>query len=68
MKIKKIISRLLVDSVTKSQSLGHIPRIDSFDVIIDRPKISDHGDFSTNIPLVLSKACKMSPKIISEIQ
>ena len=67
MKIKKIISRLLVDSVTKSQSLGHIPRIDSFDVIIDRPKISDHGDFSTNIPLVLSKACKMSPKKISDI-
>jgi len=67
MKIKKIISRLLVESITKSQSLGHIPRLDSFDVIIDRPKISDHGDFSTNIPLVLSKACKMSPKKISEI-
>ena len=67
MKIKKIISRLLVDSITRSQSLGRIPVIESCDVIIDRPKISEHGDFSTNLPLALSKVCRMPPKKISEI-
>ncbi|MBC63105.1 MAG: arginine--tRNA ligase [Chloroflexi bacterium] len=67
MKIKKIISRLLVDSIIRSQSLGLIPVLENFDVIIDRPKISEHGDFSTNLPLTLSKVCKMPPKKISEI-
>ena len=36
-------------------------------IIIDRPKIISHGDFSTNLCLVLSKKLKKSPRDIAEI-
>ena len=36
-------------------------------IVIDRPKIISHGDFSTNLCLVLSKTLKKSPRDIAEI-
>jgi arginyl-tRNA synthetase len=36
-------------------------------IIIDRPKIITHGDFSTNLCLVLSKKLKKSPRDIAGI-
>ena len=38
--------RQLTDEINKSQ------------IIIERPKLIEHGDFSTNIALVLSKTLK----------
>ena len=40
---------------------------DSSIIVIDRPKIISHGDFSTNICLVLSKSLKKSPRDIASI-
>ena len=40
---------------------------DSSIVVIDRPKIITHGDFSTNLCLVLSKKLKKSPRDIATI-
>ena len=34
-------------------------------IVIDRPKLIEHGDFSTNIALVLSKILKKSPRDIA---
>ena len=67
MKIKRLLSQLVSDSIIESQVSKKLPTIDNFDVIIDRPKIAEHGDFSTNIPLVLAKKCKMSPQKIADI-
>jgi len=38
---------------------------DSSIIILDRPKIISHGDFSTNLCLVLSKKLKKSPRDIA---
>ena len=38
---------------------------DSSIIVIDRPKIISHGDFSTNLCLVLSKKLKKSPRDIA---
>ena len=40
---------------------------DSSIIVIDRPKIITHGDFSTNLCLVLSKALKKSPRDVASI-
>ena len=40
---------------------------DSSIIVIDRPKIISHGDFSTNLCLVLSKKLKKSPRAVAEI-
>jgi arginyl-tRNA synthetase len=36
-------------------------------IIIDRPKIISHGDFSTNLCLILSKKLKKSPRDVAAI-
>ena len=36
-------------------------------IVIDRPKLIEHGDFSTNIALVLSKILKKSPRDIAQL-
>jgi len=38
---------------------------DSSIIIIDRPKIISHGDFSTNLCLILSKKLKKSPRDVA---
>ena len=38
---------------------------DSSIIVIDRPKIISHGDFSTNLCLVLSKKLKKSPRDVA---
>jgi len=40
---------------------------DSSIIIIDRPKIISHGDFSTNLCLILSKKLKKSPRDVAAI-
>jgi len=40
---------------------------DSSIIVIDRPKIISHGDFSTNLCLVLSKKLKKSPRDVAAI-
>jgi arginyl-tRNA synthetase len=40
---------------------------DSSIIVIDRPKIISHGDFSTNLCLVLSKKLKKSPQAVAAI-
>jgi len=40
---------------------------DSSIIVIDRPKIISHGDFSTNLSLVLSKKLKKSPQEVAAI-
>ena len=36
-------------------------------ILIDRPKLIEHGDFSTNIALMLSKILKKSPRDIAQL-
>ena len=40
---------------------------DSSIIVLDRPKIINHGDFSTNLCLVLSKKLKKTPREIAAI-
>lgn len=37
------------------------------EVVIDRPKNRDHGDYSTNIALVLAKPAGVAPRVIAEL-
>jgi arginyl-tRNA synthetase len=37
------------------------------EVVIDRPKNRDHGDYSTNIALALAKPAGVAPRVIAEL-
>lgn len=62
-KIKSIILRAATDAYEK----GALPVPDFPDVEIDEPKAAAHGDFSTNISMVMASVQKMPPRKIAEI-
>ena len=41
------------------------PEITDINIILERPKSADHGDFATNLALVLAKPLKQSPRAIA---
>ncbi|MDG2253268.1 MAG: arginine--tRNA ligase [Methylophilaceae bacterium] len=41
--------------------------LDQNQIVIERPKLIEHGDFSTNIALVLSKILKKTPRDIAQL-
>jgi arginyl-tRNA synthetase len=38
----------------------------TFNVVLDRPKSADHGDFATNLAMQLAKPLKQNPRAIAE--
>ncbi len=43
-----------------------VPDLAEAQIIIERPKSSDHGDFATNLALTLAKTLKQNPRAIAE--
>ncbi len=41
------------------------PDIKDLNILLERPKSADHGDFATNLALVLAKPLKQNPRIIA---
>lgn len=41
------------------------PEITDINIILERPKSADHGDFATNLALVLAKPLKQNPRAIA---
>ncbi len=42
------------------------PDIPDLNIILDRPKSAEHGDFATNLALVLAKPLKQNPRAIAK--
>lgn len=56
----------LIDLLTKSVN-SLTDDFDSNQILIERPKLLAHGDFSTNIALTLAKSLKKSPREIAQL-
>jgi arginyl-tRNA synthetase len=41
------------------------PELDTVNILLDRPKSADHGDFATNLALILAKPLKQNPRVIA---
>ena len=61
-KIQKIISQ----AVFAAHEKGDLTSSEVPDVEVEEPKVALHGDFSTNISMVMASAQKMPPKKIAE--
>ena len=61
-KIKNIINNALKDAYDK----GDLPSSDFPEIEVEVPKIESHGDFSTNISMVMASIQKMPPRKIAE--
>jgi arginyl-tRNA synthetase len=64
--MKQKIEKLVQDAAEKAFESGRLPNSEFPDVIVDVPKLENHGDYSTNIAMVMASIQKMPPKKIAQ--
>lgn len=64
--MKSTIQHCLAQALHTLQTQGVVPEDVSPTIILEHPKTTDHGDFSSNLAFLLAKPCRQSPKLIAE--
>ncbi|MDI6688735.1 MAG: arginine--tRNA ligase [Desulfobacterales bacterium] len=64
--MKQKIKNLILKAMLKAHEKGDLPSFEFPDVEVEAPRIESHGDFSTNIAMVMASVQKMQPKRIAE--
>ena len=64
--MKEKIKALILGSAGKAHDAGILPSAEFPPVEAEAPKIPAHGDFSTNMAMVMAAAQKMAPRKIAE--
>ncbi len=65
--MKSIVEELLAKATQALQTAEKIPQGIVIDIKVDRTKDSRHGDYATNIALMLAKACAHPPREFAEL-
>src|SRR3990167_9514974 len=63
--MKQHIENLLQSAVQKLQTMGELPAIPAF-IQVEPTKDKAHGDFASNIALILAKPAQKKPREIAE--
>jgi arginyl-tRNA synthetase len=66
MQINDTLSTLVSEALESAQASGSLPASGDADINIERPKLAEHGDFSTSLPLALARTMRMAPIQIAE--
>jgi len=64
---KKLLRRLIAESLHRAREAGRLEIADLPGFEVDPPKQSEHGDFATNAALILASQAKKPPRQIAEI-
>ncbi|MCB0203872.1 MAG: arginine--tRNA ligase [Anaerolineae bacterium] len=64
--IRDDLISLIQQAALKAQATGDIPIFSLPDVVIERPKNPEHGDYSTNVAMQSARLAKMAPVKIAE--
>ena len=65
--IKKEIENLIKESITKLQKQKKVPVFDIDKINVEHPEQETHGDYSTNIAMIIAKKTKKDPIEIAEL-
>jgi arginyl-tRNA synthetase len=66
MQITDTLATLVSAAFESAQASGSLPAAGDVDIKIERPKLAEHGDFSTSLPLALARSMRMAPLQIAE--
>jgi arginyl-tRNA synthetase len=66
MPMKAILKDLIIDAAGRAHQKGDLPSGDIPEVEIEEPRADAHGDFSTNIAMVMASVQKMAPRKIAD--
>jgi len=65
--MKQKIKNLILLAVRSAHQKGDLPSDDIVETEVDEPKAEAHGDFSTNVAMVMASVQKMPPRKIAEV-
>jgi len=65
--IREEIKNTVIQSITKAVKNGEIPQVDIPDIVVETPREKEHGEFSTNVAMQVTKQVKKPPKLTAEI-
>ena len=63
--MKDKIANLILSAATSAYEKGDLPSAEFSEIEVEVPKIESHGDFSTNIAMIMASALKMPPRKIA---
>ena len=66
MQITDTLSTLVSEALESAQASGVLLAAGDVEFKIERPKLAEHGDFSTSLPLALARSMRMAPIQIAE--
>lgn len=64
--MKHVIQQLVRDALAHAKQNGDLEMATEPEIVIEKPKDSKMGDFSTNLAMMLAKPERKSPKVIAE--
>ncbi|MDF1758123.1 MAG: arginine--tRNA ligase [Legionellaceae bacterium] len=65
--MKEVVLGLLQQAINSLQTSGEIAKDLSVDIKVDRTKDKSHGDFASNIALILAGKCGQPPRKIADL-
>jgi len=66
--VRTALRTLINNGITVLRETGHIPADAVLpEFVVERPKIREHGDFSTNAALLLAKAARNNPRALAQL-
>ena len=67
MKLKQQLRELVTDSLKALIANDELPALDLPEINIERTRQKEHGDFSCNAAMVLSKHARSSPRVLAQL-
>ncbi|HKO84769.1 MAG TPA: hypothetical protein VJ140_09450, partial [Actinomycetota bacterium] len=67
--VQRDLATLFRDALVRAARSGAVD-LDPSDVpepALERPRLAEHGDWATNVALVLAKAAKAPPRAVAEV-
>jgi arginyl-tRNA synthetase len=64
--MRAALEKALVEAVNKAVEAGELPPVDLPDFVVEVPREREHGDFATNLAMLLPKQARMAPRKIAE--
>lgn len=65
--MKQLVEHILSNALARLESEGKIPADLQAEIKVERTKDAAHGDFATNLALVIAKPCRQSPRQLAEL-
>src|SRR5690606_29960445 len=62
-----LVEQILSDALSRLRAQAKIPADVEAEIKVERTKDSSHGDFASNLALIIAKPCRQSPRQLAEL-